>query len=175
MEELPQKDKVFPPEGSINNINNNLNCSMFEQITHPGLGSIDLGSNLNQTLLRTKDNTIKQLKRKIQAYEKNTESLNQKLSDYDYLLVEYNSINKNYLQLKNDMEIISNENLQLKDIINTKNQKILDFQGLFEASKSKFDFFNQANTALKARITELEEKLKIVPNILKNFLLFHKK
>ena len=113
MEELPQND-----------ILNNMNYSMFDQITHPGMG-FDLGSaNINQNILKSKDNTIKQLKRKIQAYEKNAEAQNQKLSDYDHLLVEFNSINKNYLQLKNDLEIISNENIQLKDIINIKSQTI---------------------------------------------------
>ena len=167
MEELPQDQNIFPSELQNNNINN-MNYSMFEQINHPGL-DIDMGmSNLNQNLLKTKDNTIKQLKRKIQAYEKNTEVQNQKLSDYDHLLVECNSLKKNYTQLENDLEIIRNENIQLKDIINTKNQTIIDFQGLFEASKSKFDLFNQTNSALKARIEELESKLKMYPNILKN-------
>ena len=151
MEELPQDQNLFPSELQNNNINN-MNYSMFEQINHPGL-DLDMGtSNLNQNLLKSKDNTIKQLKRKIQAYEKNTEVQNQKLSDYDHLLVEFNSLNKNYSQLESDLEIIRNENIQLKDIINTKNQTIIDFQGLFEASKSKFDLFNQTNSALKARI-----------------------
>ena len=167
MEELPQEQNLFPSELQNNNINN-MNYSMFEQINHPGL-DLDMGaSNLNQNLLKSKDNTIKQLKRKIQAYEKNTEVQNQKLSDYDHLLVEFNSLNKNYSQLESDLEIIRNENIQLKDIINTKNQTIIDFQGLFEASKSKFDLFNQTNSALKARIEELESKLKMYPNILKN-------
>ena len=107
-------------------------------------------------------------KRKIQAYEKNTEVQNQKLSDYDHLLVEYNSLNKNFSQIQSDLEIIRNENMQLKDIINTKNQTIIDFQGLFEASKSKFDLFSQTNQALKDRIEELESKLKNYPDILKN-------
>ena len=167
MEELPQEQKIFPGELQNNNVKN-MNYSMFEQINHPGL-DMDVGmSNLNQNLLKSKDNTIKQLKRKIQAYEKNTEVQNQKLSDYDHLLVDYNSLNKNYTQLENDLEIIRNENIQLKDIINTKNQTIIDFQGLFEASKSKFDLFNQTNSALKARIEELESKLRMYPNILKN-------
>ena len=167
MEELPQEQNIFPGELQNNNLNN-MNYSMFEQINHPGL-DMDVGmSNLNQNLLKSKDNTIKQLKRKIQAYEKNTEVQNQKLSDYDHLLVDYNSLNKNYTQLENDLEIIRNENIQLKDIINTKNQTIIDFQGLFEASKSKFDLFNQTNSALKARIEELESKLRMYPNILKN-------
>ena len=160
MEELPQGQNVFPSEVP----NNNLNYSMFDQINHPGL-DIDMGtSGLSQNLLKSKDNTIKQLKRKIQAYEKNTEVQNQKLSDYDHLLVEYNSLNKNFSQIQSDLEIIRNENMQLKDIINTKNQTIIDFQGLFEASKSKFDLFNQTNCALKARIEELESKLKTYPN-----------
>ena len=124
MEELPQNDII-----------NNMNYSMFEQINHQGKGNdFGLDNNINQNLIKSKDSIIKQLKRKIQAYEKNAEVQNQKLSDYDHLLVEFNSINKNYLQLKNDLEIISNENIQLKDIINTKNQTISDFQGLFEAS-----------------------------------------
>ena len=97
MEELPQEQNLFPSELQNNNINN-MNYSMFEQINHPGL-DLDMGaSNLNQNLLKSKDNTIKQLKRKIQAYEKNTEVQNQTLSDYDHLLVEFNSLNKNYSQ-----------------------------------------------------------------------------
>lgn len=43
------------------------------------------------------------------------------------------------------------ENTQLKEIINNKNQTIIDFQGLFEASKSKFDLFNQTNNSLKTK------------------------
>jgi hypothetical protein len=58
--------------------------------------------------------------------------------------------------------------MQLKEIINSKNQTILDFQGLFEASKSKFDLFNQTNISLKEKIAELESKLKMYPNTLKN-------
>ena len=67
----------------------------------------DLDSNaMNQNLLlQSKDDIIKQLKRKIEAYEKNAEEQNQKLSDYDHLLVEFNSINQNYSQMQQDLEI----------------------------------------------------------------------
>ena len=164
MEEVSQGQNILSTEIP----NNMVNYSMLEPIIHPGLDLDIENTNLSQNLLKSKDNTIKQLKRKIQAYEKNTEVQNQKLSDYDHLLVEYNSISKNYSQMQSDLEIIRNENMQLKDIINTKNQTIIDFQGLFEASKSKFDLFNQTNTALKARIDELEAKLKTYPDILKN-------
>ncbi len=165
MEELAQDDNIFNTDIQNNNMNNINNYSM--QINPPRL-TFDLGSSSTTNLLKSKDDIIKQLKRKIQVYEKNTETQNQKLSDYDHLLVEYNSMNKNYSILQNDLEVIRNENIQLKDIINTKNQTIIDFQGLFEASKSKFDLFNQTNAALKARIEELESKLKQYPNILKN-------
>ena len=148
--------------------NNNINYNEIDPLNDPEL-DFDLGNkNLNQELLKSKDNIIKKLKRKITAYEKNAQAQNQKLSDYDHLLVEFNSLTKNYSELEHDLEILKNENNQLKEIINAKNQTIIDFQGLFEASKSKFDLFNQTNNALKLKISELEAQLKMYPSTLKN-------
>ena len=115
----------------------NINNEMEEQ---------ELDSNaMNQNiLLQSKENLIQQLKSKIDAYEKNADEQNQKLSDYDHLLVEFNSINQNYSQMQQDLEIFKSENAQLKEIINTKNQTIADFQNLFQASKKfliAFDSF----------------------------------
>ena len=112
------------------------------------------------------DNLIKQLKQQIQVYQKNTEELNKKLQSYDSLYIDYNSLNKNYTELENELKALKNENAQLKNIINTKNQTILDFQSLFKESKSKFELFEQANSALKQKILELENKLKGVPDML---------
>ena len=163
MEELPPEQNIFS-----SNISNNLNYNDFDQFDNPDL-NFDLGNqNINQEIIKSKDNTIKQLKRKLQAYEKNAQEQNQKLSDYDHLLVEFNSLNKNYSQLENDLEMLKAENMQLKEIINSKNKTIIDFQGLFEVSKSKFDLFNQTNVSLKERIAELESKLNQYPNALKN-------
>ena len=162
--EEPQEQNIFSSEIS----NNNFNYNELDQLNNQEL-DFDLGNqNINQEILKSKDNTIKQLKRKIQAYDKNAQEQNLKLSDYDHLLVEYQSLNKNYTQLEQDLELLKTENMQLKEIINSKNQTILDFQGLFEASKSKFDLFNQTNITLKERIAELESKLKMYPNALKN-------
>ena len=162
--EEPQEQSIFSSEIS----NNNFNYNELDQLNNQEL-DFDLGNqNINQEILKSKDNTIKQLKRKIQAYDKNAQEQNLKLSDYDHLLVEYQSLNKNYTQLEQDLELLKTENMQLKEIINSKNQTILDFQGLFEASKSKFDLFNQTNITLKERIAELESKLKMYPNALKN-------
>ena len=164
MEELPQEQNIFPSDIS----NNNLIYNDLDAINNPEIG-FDLGNdNINQDLIKSKDNTIRQLKRKIQAYEKNAQDQNLKLSDYDHLLVEYNSLNKNYSQIEQDLEMLRNENIQLKEIIASKNQTILDFKGLFEASKSKFDLFNQTNISLKEKISELEAKLKMYPNAIKN-------
>ena len=133
----------------------NINYEMEEQ---------DMDSNaMNQNiLLQSKDSLIKQLQRKIEAFEKNAEEQNQKLSDYDHLLVEFNSINQNYSQMQQDLDLIKVENSQLKDIINSKNQTINDFQGLFQASKSKFELFNQTNANLKTRIMELISEIKLM-------------
>ena len=131
----------------------NLNYENEEQ-------EIDSNAMNQNILLQSKDNLIKQLQRKIEAFEKNADEQNQKLSDYDHLLVEFNSINQNYTQMQQDLDLIKAENAQLKDIINSKNQTINDFQGLFQASKSKFELFNQTNTNLKAKIAELESQLK---------------
>ena len=158
MEELPQ-DNVFSDIS-----NNNIDYDDLFQINNNELRN----QNINEELLKAKDNTIKQLKRKIQAYEKNAEDQNLKLSDYDHLLVEYNSLNKNYSQIEQELDILRKENNQLKEIINTKNQTIIDFQGLFEASKSKFDLFDQTNNSLKMKIIELESKLKMYPDLIKN-------
>ena len=133
MEELPQ-DNIFSSDVS----NNNIDYDDLFQINNPEKGN----QNINEELIKSKDNTIKQLKRKILAYEKNAEDQNLKLSDYDHLLVEYNSLSVNYSQLEQELENLRAENIQLKEILNTENQTIMDFQGLFEASKSKFDLFN---------------------------------
>ena len=151
-DELPEDQNIYTSEVTDPNNINNINDYQAEEQEH-------ISSNI---MLQSKDNQIKQLKRKIEAYEKNAEEQNQKLSDYDHLLVEYNSINKNYSQMQQDLDLIKAENMQLKDIINSKNQTIVDFQNLFEASKSKFELFNQTNTSLKSRIAELESKLKTV-------------
>ena len=125
------------------------------------------GCNL-QDIIRSQENIINQLKSTIQVYEKNTEDQNRKLSNHDSLVIEYNSLLKNYSELENELSLCKNENIQLKKIINNKNQTIADYQRLFEASKSKFEIFEKTNNALKIKIQELESKLSQLPNIMEN-------
>ena len=168
MEELSNKQNIFPSDFPNDNMNYNNYENNLELINNQELDN-DAGElNINQDIIKSKDKLINQLKRKIKVYEKNTEDQNLKLSKYDHILVEYESLNKNYSKLMEDNELLRTENTQLKDILNSKNQTILDFQGLFEASKSKFELFSQTNNSLKTKIAELESKLKMYPDMVKN-------
>ena len=168
MEEFSNEQNIFPSDFSNDKMNYKNYNKNLELINNQELDN-DVGDmNINQDIINSKDKLINQLKRKIKVYEKNTEDQNLKLSKYDHILVEYESLNKNYSKLKEDIELLRAENAQLKDILNSKNQTILDFQGLFEASKSKFELFSQTNNSLKTKISELESKLKMYPDMVKN-------
>ena len=66
------------------------------------------GNNLHD-IIRSQENIINQLKSTIQVYEKNTEEQNRKLSNHDSLIIEYNSLLKNYSELENEVKVkISN-------------------------------------------------------------------
>lgn len=123
--------------------------------------------NISQELM-TKNKKIKHLKRKIQAYEKNAENQNLKLSDYDHMLIELSTLKKKFIKLQQDFQLIQNENIQLKEMINSKNKNMVDFYGLLDASKSKFDLFNQTNLSQKEKISELESKLKMYQKMKNN-------
>ena len=123
------------------------------------------GNNAND-IIKNQENIINQLKRTIQVYEQNTEQQNRKLSNHDSLLIEYNSLMKNYSELEKELSLAKNENMQLKSIINTKNQTIAEYQGLFLESKAKFETYEQTNNSLKLKIKELESKLSSFPGLM---------
>ena len=56
-------------------------------------------------IIKTQENTINQLKLRIQAYEKNHTEQNQKLSKYDSLFIDYNSLSKNYSELEKELAL----------------------------------------------------------------------
>jgi len=123
------------------------------------------GNNAND-IIKNQENIINQLKRTIQVYEQNAEQQNRKLSNHDSLLIEYNSLMKNYSELEKELSLAKNENMQLKSIINSKNQTIAEYQGLFMESKTKFETYEQTNNSLKLRIKELESKLSSFPGLM---------
>ena len=53
----------------------------------------------NEEKIKFQEDQIKQLKRALKAYQKNTQEQNQKLSSQDNLLIEYYSLNKNYTEI----------------------------------------------------------------------------
>ena len=119
-------------------------------------------------IIKTQENTINQLKLRIQAYEKNHTEQNQKLSKYDSLFIDYNSLSKNYSELEKELALSKNEIIQLKNMISSKNNTIAEYQNLFEASKKKFELFEKTNNELKIKIKELEGKLMNVPGLIQN-------
>ena len=123
--------------------------------------------NLND-IIKTQEKIINQLKRTIQIYEKNTFEQNKKLSNHDSLLIDYNSLLKNYSELERELTAAKKENIQLKNIINIKNQRITEFQNVFEESKSKFELFKRNNDNLQLKIKELEGKLSSLPVLAQN-------
>ena len=157
------------PQDIILSSNMSESCNMNDlELMDNGDFDYDLeNQNISQELM-TKDKKIRHLKRKIQAYEKNAENQNLKLSDYDHILIEYTSLKKKYIKLQQDFDLIRNENIQLKEMINSKNQNMMDFYGLLDASKSKFDLFNQKNISQQEKISELESKLKMYQKMKNN-------
>ena len=94
-------------------------------------------------IIKTQEDIINQLKGTIKVFEKNVEEKDKKLSDYDSLFIEYNSLLKNCSELEKELNISRNENMQLKNIINSKNLIINDFQNLVESAKTKFDLLEK--------------------------------
>ena len=72
---------------------------------------------------------------------------------------------QNYSLIEHELKLIKSENKKLKLTIKEKNNRIKDFQNIFQTSKTKFDLFNQTNNSLQLKIIDLESKLKNYPNL----------
>ena len=90
---------------------------MEENMNNINISSDLSGNNINEEIIRAKDNKIRKLKRQIKAYENNAENQNLKLADYDHLLVEYEGLSQNYSLIEQELKLIKNENKKLKSII----------------------------------------------------------
>ena len=119
-------------------------------------------------IIKNQENIINQLKRTIQVYENNFREQNRKISNHDSLIIEHNSFLKNYTELEKELNLAKNENMQLKNMINSKNQTISDYQRLVQESKSKFELFEKNNNSLKLKIEELKQKLSNIPMLEQN-------
>lgn len=122
----------------------------------------------NEEKIKLQEDQIKHLKRALKAYQKNTQEQNQKLSSQDNLVIEYNSLNKNYAEVESLLAQYKAENARLKEIIEGKNLTIAEFQKVIKISESKFQLYDETNLALKLKNEELETKLKVLPELIAN-------
>lgn len=122
----------------------------------------------NPERLRVKEEEIKTLKSQVKAYAKVNKDQTKKLVNQDKLFVEYNSLNKNFSELQNELLESRAENIHLKEILAKKNEMISSFQVMFEDSKTKFEQYDRKNAGLILRIKELESKLNLMPNLAEN-------
>ena len=148
----------------IPNIKNN-SSENFSNIGHQYGYSMELNPR-NEEMLKVKDEQIKMLNRKLKTYQKLNEDQSQQINAQDNLVIDYNSLNKNYLELEGELNCLRAENLRLKDSVAKKNIIISEYVKGFEDSSNKFQIFNDKNSNLKLKNDEYESKLKMLPSLL---------
>ncbi len=142
------------------------NSSMnFSNIGHQYGYSMELNPR-NEEMLKIKDEKIKMLNRQLKSYQKVNEDQSQQINAQDNLVIDYNSLNKNYLELEGELNCLRAENLRLKDSVAKKNIIISEYVKGFEDSSNKFQIFNDKNSNLKLKNDEYESKLKMLPSLL---------
>ena len=149
----------------IPNMRNNSSVN-FSNIGHQYGYSMELNPR-NEEMLKVKDEQIKMLNRKLKTYQKLNEDQSQQINAHDNLIIDYNSLNKNYLELESELNAIRAENMRLKEAVANKNIIISEYVKGFEASSNKFQIFNDKNSNLKLKNDEYENKLKMLPSLLK--------
>ena len=134
----------------------------------PGRVNAKLIDQQSEEKMKLQEEKVKQLQRKLKAYQKNNLEQNKKLSSQDNLVIEYNSLSKNYTELEALLNQYKLENAKLNKIIEGKNSTIEDYQEVIRLSKTKFEQYDEASTALKLKNEENETKLKVLPELLAN-------
>ena len=134
----------------------------------PGRVNAKLIDQQSEEKMKLQEEKVKQLQRKLKAYQKNSLEQNKKLSSQDNLVIEYNSLSKNYAELESLLNQYKLENAKLNKIIEGKNSTIEDYQEVIRLSKTKFEQYDEASTALKLKNEENETKLKVLPELLAN-------
>ena len=134
----------------------------------PGRVNAKIIDQQSEEKMKLQEEKVKQLQRKLKAYQKNNLEQNKKLSSQDNLVIEYNSLSKNYTELEALLNQYKLENAKLNKIIEGKNSTIEDYQEVIRLSKTKFEQYDEASTALKLKNEQNETKLKVLPELLAN-------
>ena len=138
----------------------------FSNIGHQYGYSMDINPR-NEEMLKLKDEKIRMLNQKLKTFQKVNQDQSQQINAQDNLIIDYNSLNKNYLELEAELNCLRTENMRLKEQVANKNNIISEYVKGFEESSNKFQIFNDKNSSLKLKNDEYESKLKILPSLLK--------
>ena len=115
-------------------IQKNNSSTNFSNIGHQYYYSMDINPK-NDEMLKIKDEKIKMLNRKLKSYQKVNEDQSQQINAHDNLIIDYNSLNKNYLELEKRLSNLEQEKTQLTSLL-TK---------LYLENKSKGDLVPNSN------------------------------
>ena len=138
----------------------------YSNIGHQYGYSMDINPR-NEEMLKLKDEKIRMLNQKLKTFQKVNQDQSQQINAQDNLIIDYNSLNKNYLELEAELNCLRTENMKLKEQVANKNNIISEYVKGFEESSNKFQIFNDKNSSLKLKNDEYESKLKILPSLLK--------
>ena len=141
----------------------------FSNIGHQYGYSMDINPR-NEEMLKLKDEKIRMLNQKLKTFQKVNQDQSQQINAQDNLIIDYNSLNKNYLELEAELNCLRTENMKLKEQVANKNNIISEYVKGFEESSNKFQIFNDKNSSLKLKNDEYESKLKILPSLLKKIM-----
>ena len=83
---------------------------------------------------------------KLKGYQIMTFDQNKKITKYDNLIIEYHSLNKNYTELENELNLLKMQNSKLMDAFNCKNYLIEEYQKMIEIGTQKFHLLDEDNS-----------------------------
>ena len=119
----------------------------YSNIGHQYGYSMDINPR-NEEMLKLKDEKIRMLNQKLKTFQKVNQDQSQQINAQDNLIIDYNSLNKNYLELEAELNCLRTENKKLKEQVANKNNIISEYVKGFEESSNKFQIFNDKNSRI---------------------------
>ena len=114
----------------------------------------------SKNLIESKTKEIKKLQNSVIAYQKSFSELNRKILKNDNLSVENSTVLRKYKELEKQYCNLNKDYLQIQDDLREKNKLISDYQKLTENGKIKFKLLDDQNNELKRIIHSYEKNNK---------------
>ena len=111
----------------------------------------------SKNLIESKTKEIKKLQNSVIAYQKSFSELNRKILKNDNLSVENSTVLRKYKELEKQYCNLNKDYLQIQDDLREKNKLISDYQKLTENGKIKFKLLDDQNNELKRIIHSYEK------------------